>query len=172
LSTTELQVGFLAVVEEGGGFQGGYLVTNAWGRPLEFRFTSPVRPTRVQQALYGKTLRPYMCGEIIGKAIVQKAAAQPELILTDCQWMRDLRAEFSCPLIWLTQPDPIEPPNREELVARSADMVLLAHSRYTADVSIVQAVLARLAIIDLAEPFGRIREALAEVRQQGLLRAA
>src|SRR5437773_707729 len=43
-----LTLGFLTVLHDAAGFTGGYLVTNAWGRPLEFRLTTPVQPNRVQ----------------------------------------------------------------------------------------------------------------------------
>src|SRR4051812_23734213 len=50
------QLGFLSVLQENGGFLGGYLVTNYWGRPVEFRLSTAVQPNRVQQILYGPTL--------------------------------------------------------------------------------------------------------------------
>src|SRR5687767_3696173 len=67
-------LGFLSVFQEAGGYLGGYLVTNAWGRPLEFRLTSAVQPNRVQQILYGDTLPAYLCGELIGKTLIEKTA--------------------------------------------------------------------------------------------------
>ena len=67
-------VGFLSVLHESGGYVGGYLVTNAWGRPLEFRISSAVQPNRVQQVLYGDTLAAYLCGELIGKTLADKPA--------------------------------------------------------------------------------------------------
>jgi hypothetical protein len=51
-STTQdqLRLGFLTAVEEAeGGVVGGLLVTNRFGRPLEFQCTTPVRPNRTQQ---------------------------------------------------------------------------------------------------------------------------
>ena len=50
-------LGFLTVVQDGNGYAGGYLVTNPWGRPVEFRLSTAVQPNRVHQILYGKTLR-------------------------------------------------------------------------------------------------------------------
>ena len=49
-------VGFLAILNDPTGTLGGLLVTNAWGRPLEFRLTSAVQPNRVQAILYGAAL--------------------------------------------------------------------------------------------------------------------
>src|SRR4051812_10940115 len=37
--STPLNLGFLVVLNDNG-YLGGYLVTNAWGRPLEFRLSS------------------------------------------------------------------------------------------------------------------------------------
>src|SRR4051812_47750949 len=54
--TAPLNVGFLTVLHEAGGYVGGYLVTNGWGRPLEFRLSTAVQPNRVQQILYAATL--------------------------------------------------------------------------------------------------------------------
>ena len=48
-----LNLGFLMIVHEPNGYAGGYLVTNQWGRPLEFRLSTAVQPNRVQQVLYG-----------------------------------------------------------------------------------------------------------------------
>ena len=36
-----LHIGFLTVYAEPTGYLGGYLVTNSWGRPLEFRLSTP-----------------------------------------------------------------------------------------------------------------------------------
>ena len=44
------------MLHEASGYLGGYLVTNTWGRPLEFRLSSAVQPNRVQQILYAGTM--------------------------------------------------------------------------------------------------------------------
>ena len=62
-----LHLGFLTVFTEANGFLGGYLVTNSWGRPLEFRLSTAVQPNRVQQILYGNTLTEYLSADLIGK---------------------------------------------------------------------------------------------------------
>jgi hypothetical protein len=64
-----LTLGFLTVVTDGASHFGGYLVTNAWGRPLEFRLSSAVQFNRVQQILYGPTLGIYLSADLIGKTL-------------------------------------------------------------------------------------------------------
>ena len=68
-----MTLGFLTVLHENAGYVGGYLVTNQWGRPLEFRLSTAVQPNRVQQILYGGTLLSYICADLIGKTLVDKA---------------------------------------------------------------------------------------------------
>src|SRR6266545_1938242 len=73
-----LALAFLAVLQEQTGWLGGYLVTNGWGRPLEFRLTTAVQPNRVQTALYGPTLVEYLHADVIGKTLVEKTGTKPD----------------------------------------------------------------------------------------------
>ena len=84
-------LGFLTVLHDGGGFYGGYLVTNLWGRPLEFRLSTAVQPNRVQQILYGPTLRTYLSADLIGKTLVEKTATPVQLVLSDSRDVLELR---------------------------------------------------------------------------------
>src|SRR5437870_8265366 len=94
-------MGFLTILEETNGYLGGYLVTNVWGRPLEFRLSTAVQPNRVQQILYGGSLEPYICADLIGKALVEKTATPVSLVLTDNQAVLDLRDRWETPVAWL-----------------------------------------------------------------------
>ena len=47
---SRLHLGFLTVFAEGTGFLGGYLVTNSWGRPIEFRLSTAVQPNRCSKS--------------------------------------------------------------------------------------------------------------------------
>src|SRR5580692_5789697 len=98
VASTPLHVGFLTVLQEGGGYLGGYLVTNTWGRPLEFRLSSAVQPNKVQQILYAGTLLPYVCGDLIGKALVDKAGLAVQLVVTTCEAALDLRLKLEVPV--------------------------------------------------------------------------
>ena len=59
----------LADVEDGV-LRGGILVTDAHGKPVEFRCTSPIRPNAVQRTLYGGTLMPHIAVELVGVPLV------------------------------------------------------------------------------------------------------
>jgi hypothetical protein len=170
-----LCLGFLTVLHEPGGHLGGYLVTNTWGRPLEFRLSSAVQPNRVQQILYGGTLLPYVCADLIGKALVDKAAVPVALVITDREAVLDLRLKAEAPVLWLASPDD---PRAVALGGGSAAVApaaagrgpLLCHPRFAgSDVPAARELLGRLdSAFDLAEPFARIREAIAEARKLGV----
>jgi hypothetical protein len=150
---TATNSGFLTILREGAGYLGGYLVTNLWGRPLEFRLSSAVQPNRVQQILYGQSLEPYICGDLIGKALVDKTATAAQVIFTDQAAALDLRLRFELPVA---------------LVHPSAAVSPTTHPHFPSDAAVVRAFCDRMGNFDFAEPFSRIREAIAEARKLGI----
>jgi hypothetical protein len=167
-------LGFLTVRHEASGYVGGYLVTNTWGRPLEFRLSSAVQPNRVQQVLYSGTLPAYVCADLIGKALVDKAGTPVQLLVTDEEPVLELRRKVELPVLWLAAADD---PRASALASAGAAVApaaggrgpLLRHPSYPGDTAAANELLARLdGGLDLAEPFARIREALGEARKLGV----
>ncbi|HLW65051.1 MAG TPA: hypothetical protein VKS79_06980 [Gemmataceae bacterium] len=165
-----IQLGFLTVLHEANGYLGGYLVTNSWGRPLEFRVSSAVQPNRVQQILYGASLPAYLYGELIGKTLVEKTATQASLIFTDRQAVLELRNQFEIPILWLAAGEVAA--EQDGIVvkpATNARPALVTFSRLSDDVPKIEAVLEQLGDhFDLLEPFSRVREAMTEARKMGV----
>jgi hypothetical protein len=157
-----------------GGTLGGYLVTNLWGRPLEFRLSSPVRPTKVQQILYGPTLSIYISAELIGKTLVEKTSTPARVILTDQRDVLELRRLIEVPVFW------VAPPDREDANSLAAaglavgaanphGAAILAHPDFADDVACGQELFQRVgAGLDVNEPFLRVREAIVEARKMGV----
>jgi hypothetical protein len=169
-----LNFGFLTVLHDPTGYLGGYLVTNTWGRPLEFRLSTAVQPNRVHQVLYGGTLQAYVCADLIGKTLVDKTATAVQLVVTDTEPVLDLRLKVAVPVVWLAAAD--DPLGASlaaaGVCARPAGEgrgPLLCHPRFSGDVPAVRELLGRLDEgFDLAEPLGRIREAMTEARKMGV----
>lgn len=166
-------LGFLSILNDAGGILGGYLVTNTWGRPVEFRLTSAVQPTRAQQILYGPTLGEYLHADLIGKTLVEKTGTLPGLIVVDAIPALALRSRIEVPVIAVAPKGEVLP----------LDAIPFSHPRCTAGLLLPAAyesdratILARLEkvdpAVDLAEPFARVREAVAESRKMGVSRAA
>src|SRR5262245_18860040 len=147
--TPGVTLGFLTVLHEANGYLGGYLVTNQWGRPLEFRLSTAVQPNRVQQVLYGATLQPYICGDLIGKTLVDKTGTPAQLVVTDREPVLDLRLSVEFPVVWLA---PVDDPLGARLAEHGAAIrsaaqgqaAILCHPRFPADVAAVRGLLDRV----------------------------
>lgn len=162
-------LGFLTVLHDAGGVLGGYLVTNAWGRPLEFRLTTAVQPTKVQQVLYGPTLSDYLYADLIGKALVEKTGTLPGLIVTDALPALGLRAHVDVPVVALTAVTAEATPDMLAIPCARTSGTVVVPTRFAADRAVIEARLAQIdPAVDLAEPFARVREAVAEARKMGV----
>jgi hypothetical protein len=169
-----LNLGFLTVIQNGNGYAGGYLVTNLWGRPLEFRLTGTVEPSRVHEVLYGVTLKPYLCADLIGKALIEKTTTPVQLLVTDHDLTLDIRHRVQTPVLLVlaggqaSMPaDGVLRPPQENRPA------LVRHRRYPDDDAAIRNLVDKLdPTFDLLEPFSRIREAMIEVGNASAARAA
>jgi hypothetical protein len=174
-------LGFLTVVDHALGLFGGYLLLNLLGRPLEFHCTTPVKPNRAQEILYGPTLAPYLYGELIGRTLVAKASHKPLVVLTDLAAVLALQSQSDLPVALVERDGPSEPPAEPDRplfrrldAAHPLRRPALATFRFGAHGLAVdplyggnqELVLQRMREVgetfDLAEPFARIREAIEE----------
>jgi hypothetical protein len=174
LTVSPQLVGFLSIVQDAGGLLGGYLITNSWGRPVEFRLTTAVSPNKVQQILYGPTLTEYLHADLIGKALVEKASVVPGLIVVDALPALALRSRLDVPVV------AVVPKGNEVLLAAGAEeYTKLANPRspsgvvfpakFAADRELIEKRLEGIdPAVDLSEPFLRVREAVAEARKLGV----
>lgn len=173
---SEVTLGFLTIVEIADkGFVGGYLLTNVWGRPLEFQCTAPVKPSRAQEILYGPTLRPVLFGELIAATLIEKAAGEPALVLTDEETALGARPEVKVPVVCLDR-DALDPAGVHEgtatAAACNAPLARLqdvrgrarCHGKFQDDLRWLDALLrSNECLEDLHEPFQRIHLCIGEV---------
>ncbi len=100
---SDLRLGFLTALDlSDHGTVAGLLVTNRFSRPLEFQCTTPVKPNRTQQLLYGPTLRPFLLGELLTRPLVEKVGVKPHVIFTDQPEVLGLREFVSVPVVHVT----------------------------------------------------------------------
>jgi hypothetical protein len=174
-----LNLGFLTVVREPTGYFGGYLVTNQWGRPLEFRLSTAVQPNRVQQILYAETLEPYICGDLIGKTLVDKTGVPVQMVVTDTEPALDLRQRLEVPVVLLlpaSEAGEGEKGDRHGCAkhplgrpGNGACPLFHLHARFPSDGPVIEGLLDKVhSTLDLAEPFARIRQAMSEARRMGV----
>jgi hypothetical protein len=174
------------------GYFGGYLLVSGLGRPLEFHCTAPVRPSRAQEILYGPTLPSYLVGEQIGSTLLAAAQLTPCLILTDHVEAIGALRPPAVPLVLVLSRhasdnagklkqgledesasthtcEPVGGANQLWSQPFAAFNYQLRHaSGSESQRAEIVALLAKLAErVDLAEPFGRIHEAIREAQRIG-----
>lgn len=168
-NSDSFRLGFLAAIEDPErGFVGGLLVTNRFGRPLEFQCTAPVKPNRAQQILYGPTLRPFVLSELIGRTLVDKVGVKPQLVLLESNEILDLRQHVPMSVAYLMK-----------LEAADASAVCCGaqafgmHPDFPTDRDEIERYAKLIpAEATLSEPFERVREALEETLRLGTARSA
>jgi len=166
----KLRLGFLETLEvDGRGFVGGLLVTNQVGRPLEFQCTTPVKPNRTQEILYGNTLRSWMLGELIGGTLLERVSIKPELIVTSNPYILELRNHTEIPVACTDREQSMSLSEGESISLGSRKLYF--HEGHSEDLSTItdhRHLIPDSA--DLTEPLDRVREALSETVKTVLTR--
>ncbi|MDR3278986.1 MAG: hypothetical protein LBT23_00585 [Synergistaceae bacterium] len=74
-------IGYLTVDSRENYFRGAALVTDSRGIPTDFRYTEPVRPTKLERILYGSALDIYLREDIILDNLLSAIDTKPALWL-------------------------------------------------------------------------------------------
>ncbi|MBI1831410.1 MAG: hypothetical protein HYR84_08170, partial [Planctomycetes bacterium] len=110
------------------------------------------------------TLPRYLCGEIIGKTLVDKTTTPVQWILVDNPMTLDLRLRVDIPVaLWQSTVDP-----DRALPGLLVQSRIFCHMHYPQDVAVLREKIEKLGSLDFAEPFLRIREAMNEARKLGV----
>ena len=164
---TDLRLGFIDIcVFNDGSIRGGMLVTDVETRPYEFRVTSPVKPTQLQQVLYGSSLKDYVYGELICAPLVKAVKEKLNLVLTKESKLLVIRSLISTPVLYMYRDQGgIKSGNGGEVSVKP--VIISTHRNFTGEEEWAQTVLAPIMHNhDLLEPFERLRVALTEVHKQ------
>jgi len=172
-------LGYLRLIEERNLFQGAALVTDLRGIPLDFRYTEPISPTRLERILYGDALHVYIREEVILENLLKAVEVKPSMwICNDRELLKFLKEHAACPPIllestscspldavgevvpqpesgaYLVQADPISAPLK---------LVVPVDTGEDAVKSAVSILIEAAASMEILEPFARIKRALEAV---------
>lgn len=172
------QVGFLTLLEEkqdSEKYIGAMLVVNKQGIPIEFRCTYPIQPTKLQQILFGKSLKNHIAVDICGKLLYEKSGYKPQLIIVnDGSFLRLSEQLNECPVVLVSSSSGNEPKKENEVKMNIYDF-----EKNTCDKEICLSVVDELKeklpdiseiirgisyYIDIFEPFERIKYAVDEIK--------
>ncbi len=62
---------------------GGLMVIDNCGLPVEFRYTEPIQPTKIQQILYGSVLTRYIKTDVILETLLKSLDTNPTLLIVN-----------------------------------------------------------------------------------------
>jgi hypothetical protein len=161
--TQEIRLAFIDVaVFSDGSIRGGILTTDLETRPYEFRVTSPIKPTQVQQILYGASLKDYVYGELICAPLVKATKEKLSLVLAKEPYIVAMRPLVSVPVILVHH-------DGKSMGENLRPVSLSSHQSFQSELSFAQTVLAPvMQSHDLIEPFERLKLALNEVHRTGV----
>jgi len=74
-------IGYITIDSNENYFRGAALVTDHRGIPTDFRYTEPVRPTKLERILYGSALDIYLREDIILDNLISAVETKPVLWL-------------------------------------------------------------------------------------------
>jgi hypothetical protein len=170
-SATAPRPGYLVVGVDGDGtYAGGLMVTDEAGLPLDFRYTDPITPTRLQRALYGGALDRYLKADVVARTLLKAVEQPPTVLLVEDEHLLDaLAAECPVAMVAGTRQPSIGPPGTvradppARLLVQAADgdgplRVTLADDRAGEGIAAALVELGRR--MDPLEPAERVRAAL------------
>jgi hypothetical protein len=183
-SNGKTRLGFLGYMEfdNATAYRGAILITDEWGKPLEFRCTAPVKPNAVQRTLYGQTLMPHILVELVGRPLLDAVQEKPEVVVIQESRFFDLRRKTETPLIRVRRqgtevdvraddqddkPKPVVIPSDS---GKFEALVMEPHWQFGEDTEFCRDRIRELfGRWDLVEPFERLTKGLEYIHQQKVL---
>lgn len=71
------------IILDNGGYLGAVLITDQKGFPVEFRYTDPIIPTKIQKVLYGKGIQKYLKVDVILDSLLKILSNNYEMIIVN-----------------------------------------------------------------------------------------
>jgi hypothetical protein len=173
-------IGYLRVDSHENYFRGAALVTDQRGIPTDFRYTEPVRPTKLERILYGSALDIYLREDIILDNLLGAIETKPSLwLLEDRELIGPVQKISHLPAIVietstrapLESSGQCEPTTEEGVFMLQADNISaplrigVSPENVSRVSQFAQTLTASAEGMELMEPFSRIQRALEAVSE-------
>ena len=133
------------------GYVGAMLVVDREGIPLEFKCTEAIRPTHVQQSLYGNKMEMYVAVKLCAIPLLKAVSNKPDMLFVNEQSFLTIREETEIPTLFVRQTDNVSDDTQPAIV-------LMPHSQFEADKE--EELIRQSCHFDLVEPFERVKLAV------------
>lgn len=82
MSNEDIKLGYAVTTSSSTrGYLGAVLTTDYKGFPLEFQYTDPILPTKLQQVLYGENLEKYLKADVILESLLNVVSDDLDLLM-------------------------------------------------------------------------------------------
>lgn len=176
MTVTNNSLGYIVVDGVDEFFRGASLITDFRGIPIDFRYTDPIKPSRLERILYGSALDVYLREELILESLLNAVEVKPTFwICRDADLLGPLKT-FSKGKALLLAPSthhPLEAAGNVETAGEEGVYMIQADSVSAPlrvafpvqtkedEVRQISGILVEAAkTMELLEPFGRIQKAL------------
>lgn len=75
---------------ENGSYVGGMMITDHHGIPVDFKYTDPVNPTKIQRIIYGSVLEQYIRNHVILGALSKEINVPPSFYFVSQHQLHDI----------------------------------------------------------------------------------
>jgi len=163
------------------GFLGAVLITDYKGFPLEFRYTDPIIPTKIQQVLYGEGLEKYLKIDVITDSLIKALSQEISVLFVQDEDVLSYK-DSKIPIVRLssTKNTPLSAPgdfqkikNNEVLLQTShakAPVRLLFKDDFQCEGAAFDSIVSMLSeagkFMDVDEPLSRVQKTLELVCSQ------
>jgi hypothetical protein len=173
-------IGYITVDARENYYRGAVLVTDPRGIPVDFRYTEPVRPTKLERILYGSALDVYLREDIILDNLLSAVEAKPVLwLLADVGLIGPVQKISSLPAVAVetTTRTPLEssgqfePTSEQGVFMFQADnisaplRITVSDGNISKISQLTQILTSAAEDMELTEPFSRIERALEAVAE-------
>ncbi len=112
------------------GYLGAILITDYKGFPLEFRYTDPIVPTKIQQVLYGEELEKYLKIDVITDSLVKALSEDISILFVQDEDLLEYKAKDILILrLTPTQSAALSNPGNYEKIKENEVLLQTAHAK-------------------------------------------
>lgn len=157
------------------GYLGALLISDYKGFPLEFRYTDPIVPTKIQQVLYGKGLEKYLKVDVITDNLLKAISAKLDVLLIQDEDILDYKtSNFPIVRISGTKASPLSNPGEFSEVKKGEYLLQTSHANnpirlqfnkdFVCEGEAFNSIMAKLTeagnFMDVEEPLSRVSKSI------------
>ncbi len=165
------------------GYLGAILITDYKGFPLEFRYTDPIVPTKIQQVLYGEGLEKYLKIDVITDSLIKALSEDISVLFVQDEELLNYKTKDAVILrLSSTNSAPLQSPGDYQKIKKNEVLLQTSHAKNPVRLlfggdfecegekfdSIVEKLIKAGEFMDVEEPLVRVHNTLELICEQKL----